>query len=683
MQTKTLKLTVWGVILLGLFLIRAERIYAQVWAITVNKTAVVLSKTKNMDTLECAVVPTEMHIRSIVWSSDSSQIVSVKPSDDSKKAILTGGAEKGWTTINVTIEVEKSSGPPAVTETKTAIIQVQNKGNATESAVPVTGISLPQKLYMDSVNSRVKVKVPFGVLPEDASNKGVLIKSLTPEIVGISRVASDTIQLISLNIGVGKIEFETMEGGFKDTVTVKVVGIHYAVKSILPTPLFMELTRSDEAKEFSWQFNPPEATNKKVKIRVADPQMGTVALTGNMTATFSPNANVIGEISDYITIVSEEDSLKQAVIPVKVKEDRWVSFNAKKIKKMVGDPSDNDLFEKGRADLPLIFQNSDPNVVSISDEGVLSYLAAGKATIIATPSPMGIGDTLVVEVLEVMPKTIELNEYAMTLYVPSSGNIPPIQLVATLLPENTTEKQLIWRSSNPLATVTQTGKVSFPTKNAGKVQIIVASRRDTSVKAVCHITIKVPLRSVKLAEKFITIHQNDHEALLTAELDPQNPTDLDLHWSVQSADDSSSMTGLMLKPLEDLTTSVSLLPKEKGKYLVKVEDAYTKLFDTCIVRVIDEADVQETPIFPLQIYHQFLREGCLYLGLQIPPELREESLRLTLFDLLGRQKAQTVLFLQQEKIDFNWEISPLTPGAYYLLFQTAKQIQTLPIIKNP
>lgn len=100
------------------------------------------------------------------------------------------------------------------------------------------------------------------------------------------------------------------------------------------------------------------------------------------------------------------------------------------------------------------WSSSDTNVATVSEDGLVTGVSVGTATI--TASCGGISATCEVTVTEVVAESIILNEEEISLIENES-----FQLTATIVPENTTDQTVLWSSSdNKVATVSEDGLVT-------------------------------------------------------------------------------------------------------------------------------------------------------------------------------------------------------------------------------
>ena len=103
-------------------------------------------------------------------------------------------------------------------------------------------------------------------------------------------------------------------------------------------------------------------------------------------------------------------------------------------------------------------------------------------------------------------------------------------LVATVMPENATDKSVVWESSNEsAATVSQEGLVTAV--GEGKATITVKTN-DGGFSASCEVTVKkkvIAVTGVKLSAASMTLREGDR-GILTATVEPANATNKNVEW---------------------------------------------------------------------------------------------------------------------------------------------------------
>ena len=166
----------------------------------------------------------------------------------------------------------------------------------------------------------------------------------------------------------------------------------------------------------------------------------------------------------------------------------------------------------------LSWKSSDKSVATVSD-GVITGVKAGVAIITASTSS-GKSKSCVVEVLEVLPKTIKLDHDSIQL---DEGGT--VQLKATLTPDNC-DKTIYWISSDPEIVSVDKGVLKY--KKPGKVTV--SAFTVNGLKASCTVISGVPVTKVTLDKTKATI-DSGKTCKLTAKVQPTNASDKTIRWS--------------------------------------------------------------------------------------------------------------------------------------------------------
>ena len=135
------------------------------------------------------------------------------------------------------------------------------------------------------------------------------------------------------------------------------------------------------------------------------------------------------------------------------------------------------------------WSSSNENVATVSATGLVTAVANGTATITATAADgSGKKATCAVTVNIPVPATsVTLNQTEATLTAAGAT----VQLTATVLPENASNKNVTWSSSNEsVATVSETGLVTAVAN--GTATITATAADGTNKTATCVVTVYIP-----------------------------------------------------------------------------------------------------------------------------------------------------------------------------------------------
>lgn len=127
-------------------------------------------------------------------------------------------------------------------------------------------------------------------------------------------------------------------------------------------------------------------------------------------------------------------------------------------------------------------------------------------------------------------KSIKLNKSIVNLA--KKGNT--CTLKATVYPTNAKNKKVSWKASNKnVATVDKNGKVVA--KRRGTCTITVSATDGSGVKAVCKVTVKQLVTSIKLNKSVINLNRKGNKATLKATVKPSNADNKKVTWSSKNS----------------------------------------------------------------------------------------------------------------------------------------------------
>ena len=140
----------------------------------------------------------------------------------------------------------------------------------------------------------------------------------------------------------------------------------------------------------------------------------------------------------------------------------------------------------------IVWTSSDEEIAVVNEYGVVTAIALGEAVITATTTDgSDLSASCKVTVVPVLAMSIELDKTEL-----DAMEMTEFQLNATVLPENTTNKGVVWTSSdNEIASVDETGLVKM--LRVGSVVITATTVDGSNLSASCHITIVVGIDDVE------------------------------------------------------------------------------------------------------------------------------------------------------------------------------------------
>ena len=149
-------------------------------------------------------------------------------------------------------------------------------------------------------------------------------------------------------------------------------------------------------------------------------------------------------------------------------------------------------------------------------------------------------------------------------------------LTATVIPENATNKEVVWKSSNTAAATVSDGIVTA--KKTGKA-IITATTADGGYTASCTVTVTakeaevVSVTGITLNQSAVSLEQGKTETLIATVM-PENATNQSVAWSSSEASVASVQNGVV-KALQAGTTVITATTAD-GEYTASCEITVTE-----------------------------------------------------------------------------------------------------------
>ena len=213
-----------------------------------------------------------------------------------------------------------------------------------------------------------------------------------------------------------------------------------------------------------------------------------VAAVENGTVTALTSGKAVIEVRDLSGIsASCEVIVEELVIPVES-----VTLDRDRIEVFPGETARlTATVEPAEADYVLVWSSSDPATATVDDEGNVTGLVVGETTV--TVHAGDFADECLVIVKAVPVETIILNSTDLNLNVGET-----FTLTATVLPEDATDKSVVWSSGNDaIATVDGNGTVTAV--QSGETVIRATSG---TVSAECRVVVAAPAAAASVGDYF-------------------------------------------------------------------------------------------------------------------------------------------------------------------------------------
>jgi uncharacterized protein YjdB len=370
--------------------------------------------------------------------------------------------------------------------------------------VSVTSISLDKdKVTLEGIGTLFQLNAT--VSPPNATNQNVTWKSLDPGVATVDRG-----YIKSIAAGTTTIVVSSEDGGKLATceVTVKLPatggstpptpptgntgsstptgpsGGSTTPAKVVPTGVTLNktalsMTPQSPAETLVATISPANADNKSLTWVSSSPRVASVTAEGVVQP--------LAKGSTTITVTTQEGGFSaQCTVTVSGTRPTGLSLDLNSLTLTTEDSPVQltaVVLPEDAEDKTVNWTTTHSLVAMVSQQGLVTPVAKGTATIRATTSTGGFTAECVVTVTAVVPQGITLDKDRLTLLLGSS----PYTLSATVLPSSAENKAVTWASSKPsVATVDSAGKV---TQVAEGTATITATTVEGGLSAVCEVSV--------------------------------------------------------------------------------------------------------------------------------------------------------------------------------------------------
>lgn len=514
----------------------------KVTAISEGRAIITVTTIDGGKTASCIVTVKPRMVSSI--SLDATQVTvemektiqlsaTILPSDATYKVVE-------WASSNDKIATINSQGlisgiqPGTVTITATSI----DGSNISASCVVIITPHYAQSLSIDKdkacIVSGDSLQLNAIVLPENTTNKSVEWKSSDNDVADVN----------SYGIVCAK-----KPGNAIITVTCTDGTGHYASCRVTVSPRLAESVlldasqitiRAGDTYQISATIHPNNTTNKQVEWLSSDNTIATISPNGVISGV-QPGTAII-----QATCIDGSDCSASCEVKVVPRLADSISIDVSQATLIAGKTLQLSvvIMPACTTDKSVVWSSSQEDVAIVSPNGLVTGLQPG-TTIITASSVDGseISALCQVNVIPCLVESVTLNNTTATVEMENS-----LQLTATVLPTNATNKSVVWSSSNiDIATVRDDGLVSCLIP--GSVNITATTVDGSNLATSCKVTVTPHyVQSISLDRTTTSLVVGDMVQLAVSIL-PANATDKTVIWnssntSVATVNSMGLVTGL-------------------------------------------------------------------------------------------------------------------------------------------
>jgi uncharacterized protein YjdB len=367
--------------------------------------------------------------------------------------------------------------------------------------VNVTGLSFNRSTL--SLKAGNEAYIAATVTPENATNKNLIWESSDTSVATVS----DYGKVTAVAVGTATITAKTLDGT-DITASCDVTVIPTQVASIDLNISKKEL-KVGESFTLTANVNPETATNKKIVWSSSNSKIAIVSDTGTVTAMGIGTAIISSIASDDSGTKSE---CEVTVVPTLASA---IKLDKKEASVYIGNSftlsatisPDNVTYNT------IKWESANTDIATVSDTGIVTAVGIGETIVTAkTTDGSNLSEQCKVIVLPIIATSITINKAEITGVV--NTNIP---LSVTILPDNTTNKNVTWTTSDDdVASVTTDGIVTIT--GAGECDITATTTDGSKLSANCHV-IGLEDEDIEVLASSINLSKEDYTATVGTEFE--------------------------------------------------------------------------------------------------------------------------------------------------------------------
>ena len=387
------------------------------------------------------------------------------------------------------------------------------------------------------------------IAPANATNTALGWTSAQPTVATVDKGGKVT----ALSEGQASIIVTTLAGGFTDACIVTVIKKPIAVTGVKLDKNELEITEGDTYQLIA-TVEPSNATNQAVTFSSSDDEVATVDNLGYVRAQNAGKTTVTVKTEDGSFSASCEVTVLKYTIPVL---GVWVLPEEMTLEKGASATLQWSIDPLTATDKSVTFTSSDTNVATVSEEGVVTAVDYGEATVTITTVDGGFTDeckvtvAALVEGVTITPATVELAE----------GQT--VQLSASVSPAGAPQ-EVEWVSSDKnIATVDENGLVTAVA--AGTAKIAARSTEYHDKQGFCEVTVTLDnsLKGISLSPTELTLTVGQSQTL-TVIYTPEHAANKKVSWSSSNGDVATVSAEGKVVALTEGTATITATSEEGG-----------------------------------------------------------------------------------------------------------------------
>ena len=373
-----------------------------------------------------------------------------------------------------------------------------------EEEIPVSSVAISQPAAEMIVGETVKLSALIS--PSNATDKDVIWASSKQSVATIDKSGLVTA------IAEGTSNITATAGGKTGTCLVTVNKRVVEVSSIELNKKELSLVEEEEFTLVA-TVKPDNATEKTVTWTSSDSSVATVE-NGRVAAIKQGTASITARAGNKSASCVVSVSKKVVAVTEVLLDKTSLSL-------VEGDEATLTATVRpdNATDKTITWSSSAPTVAKVENGKVVAVMG-GSATITAKAGDKSATCSVTVQQKVIAVTSISLNITSLSLTKGQSET-----LVATIEPDNATDKTVTWTTTNSSVVTVKNGQV---TAKGGGFATILAKAGDK--EASCSVTVSVPVSSITLDKEEISIVEGE-TTQLTVTIYPSDATDSNISWT--------------------------------------------------------------------------------------------------------------------------------------------------------
>ena len=438
----------------------------------------------------------------------------------------------------------------------------------------VKGITLnPPVINMDEDDpSSLTQNLTASITPTNAANKNVIWTIDDESVISLSGDGL-TRTVNGLKPGTARVTVTTEDGGFSDTTTVNIKKKTIPLQDLVITPE-SPVVKTGKSFELHWELVPPDADHDSITLSGNDPGIATFEKTGENDAIVTGVS--VGDTQITVTARNGDVTYsKTCYITVEWINVTSVSLSCDEIFMVEGETRklDATVFPANAEDKSVSWNSADHSIATVDQSGLVTAVSEGTTIVTVVTND---GGHKAVCAVHVRKAGVDVEDITVT---PSENTInlgDSFALTAKLIPDNATDKTVIWKSNNPVVAAVNGTGLSVNVVGMAVGSAVISATASNGKTAFCIVNVEKGITHVKeiLMPMFEEIYVGQSVSIV-AKIIPEDADDKTIIWMSEDADTVS------------VNSSGRITGKKEGKVTVIAKAADGGCEARCLVSVIN------------------------------------------------------------------------------------------------